>query len=68
MQFNMIPVQKNSHYYGLERNDVLQAILVDRKAYPIDPALPLKLRHMKLRQKAEQIVQERIKKREKREA
>ena len=58
-----IPVQKNSHYYGLERNDVLQAILVDRKDFPIDPVLPLKLRHMKLRQKAEKIAQERIKKR-----
>ena len=57
-----IPVQQNSHYYGLERNDVLQAILVDRKDYPINPSLPLKLRHMKLRQKAEQIAQKRVRK------
>ncbi len=61
-----IPVQQNSHYYGLERNDVLQAILVNRKSYPIDPSLPLKLRHMKLRVKAEQIAQQRLRKKEKR--
>jgi hypothetical protein len=60
-----IPVQENSYYFGLERNDVLQAIMVNRRDYPIDRTLPLTQRHARLREKAEQFKQKR--EREKRE-
>jgi hypothetical protein len=59
-----IPVQENSYYYGLERNDVLQAIMVDRREYPIDPTLSLAQRHARLGVKAEQFKQKRESKKE----
>ncbi len=57
-----IPVQENSYYFGLERNDVLKAIMVNRQDYPIDQTLPLAQRHARLREKAEQFKQKRMQK------
>ena len=57
-----IPVQENSYYSGLERNDVLQAIMVNRRDYPIDQTLSLAQRHTRLREKAEQFKQKRERK------
>ena len=64
-----IPVQENSYYSGLERNDVLHAIMVNRRDYPIDQTLPLAEKHKRLREKAEQFAKKRESKKErKREA
>jgi hypothetical protein len=59
-----IPIQENSYYSGLERNDVLPAIMVNRRDYPIDQTLPLAQRHTRLREKAEQFKQKRERKKE----
>jgi hypothetical protein len=47
-----VRIRENSYYHDIDRQDLLKAILIGRKDFPIDPALPLKEKHILLRKRA----------------
>jgi hypothetical protein len=53
--FDGVSIRDNSYYHGVDRQALLQAILVNRRNCPIDRRLPFPERHAMLRKKATNI-------------